>query len=98
MDFIGDILAAPFICVGWIIIGAIAGSLARTIMKSDDKSFISDMILGIAGAFIGGLVAGLFGMAPGQDEAGLELVLINLIVATVGAVILIFGWRTFSRA
>ncbi len=27
MDFIGDIIAAPFVCMGWIIVGAIVGSI-----------------------------------------------------------------------
>lgn len=96
MDFITDILATPFICVGWVIVGALAGAGARAIMKSPDMSFLSDMILGIAGAFVGGLVAGLFGMAPGANRAGLELVIINLVVATVGAVILISLRRMVS--
>jgi uncharacterized membrane protein YeaQ/YmgE (transglycosylase-associated protein family) len=96
MDFIGDILAAPFVCVGWIIIGAIAGALARTILKSPDMSFISDMLLGIVGAFVGGFLAGLVGLAPGADTAGLELVLANLVIATVGAMVLIAIGRMIS--
>lgn len=97
MDFIGDILAAPFICIGWVIVGAIAGSLARTIMKSNDQPFLSDLILGIAGAFVGGLIAGLVGLGPGEDSSGLGLVLVNLVIATVGASILIAGRRALSR-
>ncbi len=89
MDFITDILAAPFICVGWVIVGAIAGAAGRAIMKSPDMPFLSDMILGIAGAFAGGLLAGLFGMAPGANRAGIELVIVNLVVATIGAIVLI---------
>lgn len=89
MDFITDILAAPFICVGWIIVGAIAGAAARAIMKSGDQPFLSDLILGIAGSFAGGLLAGLFGMAPGANRSGLDLVIVNLVVATFGAIALI---------
>lgn len=98
MDFIGDILAAPFICIGWIIVGAIAGALARYIMKSGDAPFILDLILGIAGAIIGGIIAGLLGLGPSETSAGLELVLINLVIATVGAIILIGLRRVFTRA
>lgn len=89
MDFIGDIVSAPFICLGWIIVGAIAGSLARSIMKSGDRSLISDIILGIIGAFVGGLLAGIVGLGPSEDAGGLGLVLVNLVIATVGAMILI---------
>lgn len=98
MDFIGDIISAPFICLGWIIVGAIAGSLARTIMRSGDRPFIMDLILGIAGAFVGGLLAGLVGLAPGDDAGGLGLVLANLVIATIGAILLIGIWRMVGRA
>ncbi len=97
MDFIGDILASPFICLGWIIVGAIAGSLARSIMKSSDSPFFSDVILGIGGALVGGLLAGLVGLGPSEDASGLGLVIVNLIIATIGAIILIGGQRTLSR-
>lgn len=88
MDFIGEILAAPFICIGWIIVGAIAGSVARQITKAGNRPFIMDVILGIAGAFIGGIIGGALGLIPSSD-GGLELVLINLVVAIIGAILLI---------
>jgi uncharacterized membrane protein YeaQ/YmgE (transglycosylase-associated protein family) len=77
MEFITDVLAAPFICIGWIIVGAVAGALARNLMKSGDYPFLSDLILGIAGAVIGGFLAGLIGMGPGPNTRGLELVLVK---------------------
>lgn len=84
---IGDIIAAPFICIGWIIVGAIAGAVARQIMGSRDQPFISDLILGLIGAVVGGFVASLLGLY--RPEGGLGLVLVNLVVAIVGAIILI---------
>ncbi len=97
MDFITSLLAAPFICLGWIIVGALAGSLARSLMKSSNKPFISDLILGIVGAFVGGLLAGIVGLGPGEDAGGLQLVLINLALATVGAVVIIALQRAVTR-
>ena len=97
MDFFAAIVASPFICLGWIIVGAIAGSLARTIMKSVDMPFWSDLLLGIAGAFIGGILAGLVGLAPGVNTSGFELVLANLVISTIGAMILIGLGRMFMR-
>ncbi|HEX2907971.1 MAG TPA: GlsB/YeaQ/YmgE family stress response membrane protein [Phototrophicaceae bacterium] len=84
---IGDIIAAPFICIGWIIIGAVAGALARQIMGSTDKPLISDLILGLIGAMVGGFVASLLGLY--KPAGGLGLLLVNLVIAIVGAVILI---------
>ncbi len=54
MDFIGGLIASPFICIGWIIVGIIAGALARQIAGSADSPWWMDMLLGLAGAFVGG--------------------------------------------
>jgi uncharacterized membrane protein YeaQ/YmgE (transglycosylase-associated protein family) len=98
MDFITGLIASPFICLGWIIVGAAAGALARYFMGSADKSFFNDMLLGILGAFFGGLVAGLLGLAPQAGRAGLDLVIVNLVVATIGAMLLIGLRRLVMRS
>lgn len=86
VDFVFWFLKSPFICFGWIIVGFFAGSLARRIMGSSDKSFGSDVLLGILGAIVGGwIVGGLTDLPSG----GLPLVCANLIVATFGASVLI---------
>lgn len=85
-DFIGALVKSPFICLGWIIIGALAGAIAHSVMKSRG-SIVGDIILGLIGALVGGFVVGLFGI--GKPDGGLTLVIVNLIIATVGAVILI---------
>lgn len=86
----------PLICVGWLIIGAIAGALARSILKGSDAPLIQDILLGLAGSVIGGFVAGLLGMGPG-GTGGIERVLINLVIAVVGAVILLWISRVILR-
>lgn len=96
MDFITGIFASPFICLGWIIVGAIAGALARSLTGATDKPFIQDLILGILGAIVGGFLAGFF-MGPELfRESGLTLVLVNLVVATIGAVVLILIRRAIT--
>lgn len=95
MDFINNLIASPFICLGWIIVGAIAGALARQIMGSRNAPFLADLGLGILGAIIGGIVAGFLGVGPDATRTGIELVLINLVIATVGAIILIAIARFF---
>ncbi len=86
MDVIGDILAAPFICVGWLIVGAIAGALAHSIMKSS-APLIGDMVLGLIGAVVGGFIVALLGLS--RPEGGVTGVIASLVVATLGAVALI---------
>lgn len=92
-SFISYLISAPFICIGWLIIGAIAGGIAHSIMKSRG-SLIGDIILGLIGAVVGGFVIGLFGV--GKPDGGLTLVIVNLIVAVIGAVILIAIGRLIS--
>jgi uncharacterized membrane protein YeaQ/YmgE (transglycosylase-associated protein family) len=86
MDVIGNIVAFPFVCIGWIIVGAIAGALAHSIMKSS-APLINDIILGLVGAVVGGFVVGLF--VDVSDRGGLTGVLISIVVATIGGIILI---------
>jgi uncharacterized membrane protein YeaQ/YmgE (transglycosylase-associated protein family) len=93
-DLIGSIIAAPFICIGWIVVGIIAGALARQLTGSRDASFISDMILGLVGALVGGFIASLLGFY--KPNGGLELVLVNLVIATIGAAILIIVGRALT--
>ena len=77
--------------MGWIIVGAVAGAFARRIMGAQDKPFIQDLILGIAGAAIGGILLGFVDV--GTPNGGITLVIFNLVLATVTAAILIFIGR-----
>lgn len=81
----------PIICIGWIIVGAIAGAVARQIMGSKNQPFVNDVVLGLIGSIVGGFVAGLVGIA--RPDGGLDRVIINLIISIVGAIILIYIGR-----
>lgn len=91
MDFIVNaiqaLVAAPFICCGWIIVGAIAGALANRIVGGTDAPLINDIILGLVGAVVGGFVLNLFEV--GRPQGGLTGVIASLVVATLGAVIIL---------
>lgn len=91
MDILTDtirwFISAPFILLGWLIIGVLAGEFARRIMGAEDRGCLSDWILGVLGAIVGGFLAGAFSV--GTPDGGLSALIINLIVATVGAAILI---------
>ena len=71
-----------------IIIGAIAGALAKFIMPGDDPvGIIVTILLGIAGAFIGSfLMINLLGFGGGGF-------IWSIIVATIGAIILLAIYR-----
>ena len=74
----------------WIIVGGIAGALAKLIMPGDDPGgFIITIILGIAGALVGGFLAGLIGIGGGGF-------IWTTLIATVGAIILLAIYRAVS--
>ena len=73
--------------LGWIIIGGIAGAIAKLLMPGKDPGgCIITILLGIAGAFI----AGWLGQAVGWYDAGEGA---GFIAAIVGAFILLAIYR-----
>jgi uncharacterized membrane protein YeaQ/YmgE (transglycosylase-associated protein family) len=79
--------------LSWIVLGLIVGILAKVIMPGDDPGgiFIT-IIIGIAGAFVGGYVSSLlgFGSFTGFNIKG-------IIIATGGAVLLLGGYRLIKK-
>ena len=75
----------------WIIFGALAGWIASMIMnKNKQMGAIANIVVGVIGAFIGGYIMDFFG-ADGITGFNLQ----SLIVAVVGAVVLLYvvlGW------
>ena len=62
MAFSALVLAAAFSPTGliiWLIIGLIAGFLASRIMGAGGYGVVGDVIVGLIGAFLGGLIANL---------------------------------------
>ena len=77
----------------WILLGLLAGILAKFIMPGkDDGGFVMTTLLGVAGAFIGGWIGLLVGLgAVGEFSLG------SLLTAVVGALVLLFVYRTFKK-
>jgi uncharacterized membrane protein YeaQ/YmgE (transglycosylase-associated protein family) len=73
--------------IGWIIIGLIAGTLAKFITPGDDPGdFIITIILGIAGALVSGFLASLIGIGGGGT-------IWTIIIAAIGAVFVLVIYR-----
>ncbi len=73
----------------WIFLGLIVGILAKWIMPGKDPGgIIITIIIGIAGALLGGFIGSLLGLGT---VTGFNLG--SLILATVGALILLFGYK-----
>ena len=79
----------------WIIVGLIAGILAKAIMPGSDrepKGCIMTILLGIAGSLIVGfLMRAIFGENGGGGLIG------TIIGATIGAILLILAFRKFWK-
>jgi len=76
----------------WLIVGAIAGWLAGTLIKGGGFGLIGDIVVGIIGAFIGGWLAGVLNIHVGTG------IIATIITATVGAAVLILLLRLVRRA
>ncbi len=70
--------------IGWIVVGLLAGGLARWIVKDDRAGCIYTMIIGVLGAIIGGGLMSLVD-ADGVDDFSFR----SIGVAAIGAVLLL---------
>jgi len=75
--------------VSWVIVGALAGLLAKWIVPG---GFLVTVLLGMAGASIGGFFVGILG---GTGATGFNIW--SILVATFGAVILLFVYGLITR-
>ena len=74
--------------VWWLIIGLIAGALARLIMPGRDAmGLLATMLLGIIGSILGGLVAGLIWRTETGFHPG------GLLLSLLGAIFALWIWR-----
>ena len=79
--------------ISWIILGLIAGILAKYIMPGKDGGgLVVTSLLGIAGAFVGGWLGSFVGIGTTG-----EFSFASLITAVVGALVLLFVYRTFKK-
>jgi uncharacterized membrane protein YeaQ/YmgE (transglycosylase-associated protein family) len=84
--------------LGWLLIGLIAGWLASQIMGAGSYGIVGDIIVGLVGALIGGFLAGILFNRPLDFGApfAFDNFLITLIIALVGAIILIALLRALT--
>ena len=75
--------------IAMVIIGIIAGYLGRLLVPGPDPmSVVGTIVLGIAGSFVGGSLATLLNVSF-YGWLG------NFLVATVGAILILWLWRRF---
>jgi uncharacterized membrane protein YeaQ/YmgE (transglycosylase-associated protein family) len=77
--------------ISWIVFGLVVGALAKLVMPGDDPGgFIVTILLGIAGAMVGGLIGRAMGFYGPDQTAG-------YLMSIVGAIVLLALYRMLVR-
>ena len=80
--------------LAWIVLGLVAGALAKWLMPGKDGGgWFMTMLLGVAGAFVGGYLGSLIGV--GVTGGGLNIA--SIVTATAGAFVLLFVYRLIKK-
>ena len=74
-----------------LIIGAVAGWLAGTMMRGGGFGVVGNIVVGIIGGLIGGWLFRYFNVSSGGGLIG------SLVVSTIGAVVLLFVVSLIKR-
>ena len=79
--------------LAWIVLGLIAGFIASKLVHKEGAGCLLDIVLGIGGAFIGGII---FTQLGGTGVTGFNLW--SLFVAVIGAVVILVVYHAlFDR-
>ena len=70
--------------IGWLVLGLIAGFIASKVVNKTGEGLVLDIVLGIAGAIVGGWLFAAFG---GTGVTGFNLY--SMFVAVIGAVVVL---------
>ena len=77
--------------LGWILFGLVVGAVAKLLMPGRDPGgIIVTMLLGIAGAVLGGFAGRAMGLYAEGEAAG-------FLMALVGAIVLLVAYRAMGR-
>lgn len=77
--------------ISWLVLGLVAGFIGSKIVNKTGEGLWLDIALGIVGAIVGGVLFSALGM---QGITGLNLW--SMIVAVVGAVVVLFGYHAVA--
>jgi uncharacterized membrane protein YeaQ/YmgE (transglycosylase-associated protein family) len=80
----------PGSVIGWLIVGLIAGAIAARVVAGRGFGCVVDIVVGIAGAFIGGLLLHLLGASGTVGFWG------SIVVAFIGAAVLLAVLKAVS--
>jgi len=77
--------------IGFIIVGLIAGFLARAIVPGDDSmGIIATIVLGMVGSFVGGFLGNLI------FDQGMDISAAGIVGSIIGAIIVLIAYNAIS--
>ena len=79
--------------LSWILLGLVAGALAKFIMPGKDPGgCLITIVLGVLGAVVGGFIGTFVGLGKVQSfDLG------GIFIATVGAIVVLLIWRMIQK-
>lgn len=78
--------------VWWLVVGFVAGALARAIIPGrDPMGWFGTLVLGLVGSIVGGIIGDIF--TSGDREFSPS----GLIGSIIGAIIVLLIWRAWMR-
>jgi uncharacterized membrane protein YeaQ/YmgE (transglycosylase-associated protein family) len=87
---VSNINLEPGSWLAWVIVGLISGAIAARVVAGRGFGCIADIVVGVAGAIIGGFVLSLFGVSGTFGFWG------SIVVAFIGAAVLLAGLKLLS--
>jgi uncharacterized membrane protein YeaQ/YmgE (transglycosylase-associated protein family) len=85
-------MLADYGIIGWLVIGLLAGGIAKLLMPGRDPGgCVITVLLGVAGALLAGFVGRALGWYGPEDQGA------GFLAAIVGAFVLLFIYRLVAR-
>jgi len=79
--------------IGWIVLGLLAGAIAKAILPGDDPGgIIVTMLIGIVGAIVGGFIASALGIGDLDEFFDIG----TWIIAILGSLLLLLAYRAIA--
>jgi uncharacterized membrane protein YeaQ/YmgE (transglycosylase-associated protein family) len=79
--------------LAWIVLGLVAGFIGSKIVNKSGEGLILDIVLGVVGAIVGGWLFSFFGA---RGVTGLNIY--SLVVAVIGAMVVLFVYHAIKKA
>ena len=88
----------PSQLITWLIIGLVAGFLASTLVRGGRLGVLGSILVGLAGAVVGGLLVTILGVsAPAGLQGGILLGYFDIIISFIGAVLVLILVGALTR-